>query len=406
MFFRSPFQKALELGMKPGADLSDELNKLEGFQLATKKDALALVDALKRLPKEECHDHYSTRLRTLAGLFQEIENGEVPAFEILCLQALPELLRLYDLLWGKDDEDNDDLHFILKIFAMYGYPAGVERLIQAAQEGYKSESYLWHVVFQSLSHVERVRNEAFAELSEPLPQGFIAVSLMDAATGVAIESGLEHHPFDSPAGHARLEQWLVDTREDQFSYAHSAAATLPFMSSPARERLLALAMDHVSADVQIEAAWAAAKIGNAGGITLLARACLDPQQSQKAQRYLNELDRADAIPDACQDADFQARARFMEWLMHPNELGRAPDELECIDHRMLPWPPEKEPSPFWIFRYRVHDKTGLDPDDVDCGLVGERDMVFLPQEDASPPPGRCLCDALRFGNGSKIGTLF
>lgn len=64
-----------------------------------------------------------------------------------------------------------------------------------------------------------------------------------------------------------------------------------------------------------------------------------------------------------------------DWLAHPNEFGRVPDELEILDHRKLRWPPEGAKKPFWVIRYRFRGSKGGrskggDADDTGCGLVG------------------------------------
>jgi hypothetical protein len=184
----------------------------------------------------------------------------------------------------------------------------------------------------------------------------------------------------------RLEHWLTDPDEEHFSYAVSAAAALPFVTDGGRDGLIALALDHRGADVQLEGAWAAAMLGRAAGIEWLSRACLDVNRAEKAQRYLTELDRADAIPVEVGDPGFKAMAEFSQWLAHPSELGRAPDELRIIDHRELAWPPARKRIPLWLIEYRVKDTTGLADDDVGIGLVGSVTFCFFSYGLTQRPP--------------------
>src|SRR5262249_53328145 len=83
---------------------------------------------------------------------------------------------------------------------------------------------------------------------------------------------------------------------------------------------------------------------------------------------------------------FMAKAQFAQWLAHPNELGRLPDELEIIDHRELDWPPEREIKALWLLKYRVKDQTGLKDDDVNVGLVGSVTFCLFTYELARRPP--------------------
>ena len=185
---------------------------------------------------------------------------------------------------------------MLKILAMYGSLAGAEKIVDAARRPLKPDAYMWHVILSAFSKGHPHRDYLFDRLSDPLPADFIAVALLDSANTAAIDGGLQRHPFDSPTGWKRLQSWLEDRDAENFSYAYSATTALPFVSDPPRNELLALAMDHVDASVQMEAAWAAGKLGREAGLKILARFCTDDNHSDVAQRYLTELGREDLIP--------------------------------------------------------------------------------------------------------------
>jgi hypothetical protein len=229
----------------------------------------------------------------------------------------------------------------------------------------------------------------FKELSDPMPSDFLALSRLDSANAAQREGAKFAHPFDSTAGKQQLERWLSDHDEEHFGYAVSAAAALPFISAPERDTLLGLAFGHPSAEVRLEAAWAAGKLGRDAGIEWLTRACLDVSLAEQARQYLTELGRADAIPAEAEDAGFRAKAEFAQWLAHPNELGRLPDELEIVDHRELQWPPEREPKQLWLIKYRVRDVTGLEADDVGVGLVGSVTFCLFSYKLEQRPPEDC-----------------
>ena len=385
--FSSPLQRAIARGMKPGGDLAAELGTLDDYVVRSRKDARAICDALAKLQlPPPPRPSMRSPLHALAALFQDVEGADAPAFEVLSKDGLPQLVRIFDAKIDTADEDADDLLFVLKVLAMYGSDEGAQRVIQAARKPLKPENYMWEPVLSCFSPAHPHRDEVFEALGDPLPPGFIAVALFDSANRSALEVGLARHPFDSPAGWQRLQRWVEDCDADHFSYAHSATAALPFLSNPPRDNLLALAMDHADPGVQMEAAWAAAKLGREGGLKLLARYCLDVNHSDGAQHYLTELGRPDLVPAEATEPSFQAKAEFARWLAHPSELGRPPDELEIVDHRTLAWPPEREPTPFWVIRYLVRDTTGLDDDDVDCGLVGSATWCFFSHKMHQRPP--------------------
>ena len=355
---------------------------------SARKDAKAICAALSKLPLQPSDGKgFSSPLHALTALFQDVDSRDAPAFDVLYEDGLSQLIRIFEAKIEHLDEENaDDLLFLLKILAMYGSREGAETIVDAARRPLQPDAYMWHVILSAFSEHHPYRDYVFESLSDPLPPGFLAVALLDSADSAAIEGELPGHPFDSEAGWARLQIWLEDHDVDHFSYAHSATAALPFVSNPPRDQLLALAMDHLDAGVQMEAAWAAGKLGREAGLKMLARFCLDVHHSDVAQRYLAELDREDLIPTEAKKPSFRAKAEFANWLAHPNELGKAPDELEIVDHRVLAWPPEREPKPFWLIRYRVCDQTGLEEDDVDCGLVGSTTWCFFMYNMHERPP--------------------
>ena len=281
---------------------------------------------------------------------------------------------------------SNPLLFILKILAFYGTTDGTLKIIEAARRPLQPDAYMWSVILGIFKPGHPQNELLYGSLGDPLPPGFIGVSLLDAANACLIEGVEMPHPFDSAEGMQRLRAWLTNAEEAEHSYAHSATAALPFLSHPDRDELLSLAMRHPDTDVQLEAAWAAGKLGREEGPRQLAEACRDLKHAQAAKHYLRELGREDAIPPEANDPSFDALAEFSRWLAHPNELGRTPDHLEIVDHRKLAWPPERELKPFWLIKYMVKDTTGLGEDDVDCGLVGSTTFCLFSKKLAQRPP--------------------
>jgi hypothetical protein len=384
---RTPLQLALDRGVQPGADLSDEIRGLGEVRVESRADAEAICRTLYLLAEAPSPVGGESALHALIGLFQDIAGPDCPAFTVMVHDGIPRLANLIrKCIFEKSRWDDDDLMFALKILAMYGTPDGTEVVIDAARKPLKPDGYMWSVILGAYKKDHPQRERLLSALREPLPTKFLAVALLDSANAGLIEGADEPHPFDSPAGKERLESWLTDPDPDHSSYAISATAALPFISGPERDQLLALALDHAVVDVQLEAAWAAARLGREAGIQVLARYCLVVDQSDRARRYLTELGREDAIPADATDPDFQARAEFALWLAHPNELGRAPDEVTIIDQRELNWPPERTPKPFWLVKYCVRDTTGLKDDDVGVGLVGSVTFSLFSYKLEERPP--------------------
>jgi hypothetical protein len=387
---RTPLQLALERGTQPGADLAEQLRKLGDYSIKSEADAEAVCRVLERLLPAGSAVGGESGFHALVGLFQDVDGSECPAFGVMAEKGIGLLVQIVDdALQEPSDRDADDLLFALKILAMYGTPEGTDTVLRAAQKPLQPDAYLWSLILSAYSAGHPEHERLFKQLSDPLPTDFLAVALLDSACA-ALRGGADcPHPFDSTAGKERLERWLTDGDEEHFSYAVSATAAIPFLSAPERDALLALAFDHPSTDVQLEAAWAAAKLRRDAGIKWLARSCLDVNVAERAKHYLTELGRPDAIPPEAGDAGFQARAEFAQWLAHPNELGRAPDQLEIVDHRELNWPPERESRQMWLIRYCLKDSTGLKTDDVGVGLVGSVTFCLFTYKLEQRPPEDC-----------------
>jgi hypothetical protein len=383
---RTPLRLALERGTKPGADLADELRKLQEFSIESKADAEAVCGVLREVAQPGSNVGGSSALYEIISLFRRVEGPDCPAFSVLAEQGTPLLAQIVDdALLHSGRLDSDAVLFALAILAGFGTPEGTNAVIRAARMPLQPDAYMWALILQAYTAGHGERTRLFEELSNPLPPDFLAVALIDSGNAAKRAGAADPHPFDSPAGIKQLECWLTNKDETHFSYAVSATAALPFIDRPERDGLLAIAFDHVDAGVQLEAAWAAASLGREAGINWLTRACLDFNLAVRAKHFLNELGRADAIPAESEDADFRAKAEFAQWLAHPSELGRFPEELEIVDHRELPWPPARTPKPMWLLRYRVKDTTGLKDDAIGVGLVGSITMCFGYKLEQHPP---------------------
>jgi hypothetical protein len=371
----SPLQAAVINSIEGGEDLSDKLHELEEYPISSRGDALTICRALEIVVEGELAPD-AFPLQDLIFLFQNVKNSACPAFSVLHDTGIPLLIRLVSQgLRQRDRFGEQDLLCALKVLAFYGTADGATMILKAARAPLAPHSYTWHLVFRAFGpeHPETAR--LLSELSHPLPESFIAVALLDAANQYRRQKKVARHPFDSTEGLARLKTYLRSTHDD--SYGVSAAAAIPFLTGRGRSQLLNLALKHANPTVAMEAAWAAAKLGNRQGIATLSSLCLDLNFAEQARQYLEELGLKDSIPEAARDPGFRACAEFSHWLAHPSELGRKPDQLTIVDHRQLPWPPAREPIPCWLIQYRAQAQSDLDEDDVGIGMVGSMTFCFF-----------------------------
>jgi hypothetical protein len=381
----TPLQVALEHGLADGGNLFETLNELDHYEIESLVDAEALVEALEEYRKRpiEAAGIFSS-FHQLVSLFQSVT--AVSPFQYLVRRGIPVLIQAYDDRLRFADEQQNELLFAVKIFARYGLEEGIDRLVQAAYHPILREGYLWSVIFEQLGDQDPLLPEIIDRLSDPLPDGFACVAFLDWVNRLSREEVISSHPFDTHDGVQKLRSWLRSSDEDDFSFAHSSAASLPFISEPHREQLLALAMDHPDPNVQMESAWASARLGSESGLKFLSRVCLDQNYSTTACAYLEELGRDDLIPDEANEPNFRAIADMCDWLAHPQEFGRPPDEIEQYDTRELFWPPTNDVRQVWLFRFRYIATEEGESDDCGLGFYGSSTFCLFDETNVDMSP--------------------
>ncbi|QGJ71110.1 Hypothetical protein PBC10988_28130 [Planctomycetales bacterium 10988] len=376
---QTKLQQALRAGLRPGGDLVSELKQCLDYPVESRQDALAICRALRKFPRSEdpilLPSLTFSPLQMLVYLFQAVETQE--AFNVLCEQGLPELARIFDAQFEHPEANCEEMLYLLKMFAAYSFEEAIPRIVVAAQDEHLCNGMLWPAIFSQFDEADSLREELMDNLSDPLPKGFARVAFLDFVNELALDGELEDHPFDCEEGVADFEKWLLSSEPDELSFAQSATGSLPFLSGPARENLLALALDHLSEPIQLEAAWAAAYLDRAPAVRFLQRYCLDPYYSVTACHYLEEVGREEAIPEAAREPDFRALSEMCLWLSHPSEFGTPPDEIEPYDSRVMFWPPTNDERQVWLFRYRYFAEEPGEEDDTGIGMVGSTTFALF-----------------------------
>jgi hypothetical protein len=203
----------------------------------------------------------------------------------------------------------------------------------------------------------------------PLPDEKIAFQLLETSNEMMLAEIISNHPFDTPVGYKQLASWLtqpVDHPDDEDipEVISASLAALAFVESREREALLKLAIQHPDKNVQLEAAWVAAKANHEFGVKALESLCKDIHSSAKAKSYLEEIGKRNAIPAEALEPNFAALARFSNLLPSLNV-----DKFDIVDHRELTWLPNDTKIKVWLIRHVTKEKYGLSPDRTTLGLV-------------------------------------
>lgn len=389
----SRLEQALERGLAPGGSLSQELGALGDYPLETVADARAVCLALKRYSEQlkqstaagEACD--CSGLHPLASLFQEAETDE--AYLVLEAHGLPILLEIFDqrLPLAIADE-GEDLIFVLKVFVVYGYAPGMQRIVTALRQPLDHDLFVWGVLFETVHNEHPDRQLICDQLRDPLPTGFAGVAYLDMVNRMAQQGEGLPHAFDTPAGIDLLRQWAQSERPEESSYAQSVAHAIPFLTRPERDELLQIVLNHEDQLVAVDGAAAAARLGREAGFQKLAQLCEDASVSYFACQHLRDIGREDLIPESAKNPHFQAVAELCAWLTLPDAYGEIPDEVEIIDHRVAHWPPTGDARPLWLIKY-TYAADPNDPDDypdVGIGMVGSETNVLFDETNPTQAP--------------------
>lgn len=378
----TPLQAALQADFSDAADLRARLDALGDYPIEWMADAELICSFLAELLSEEGLSQATgtdSPAMMLVGFFQDPATPET--YQLFSEAGLPMLVALFDAKWPERDNDPDSLLLLLKIFGMYNYRPGLERIVTAAKADFAANDFMWSLILRQIDREHPSRHQIVSLLREPLPTGIIAAAYLNLCNQLSLAGELLEHPFNTAAGHDQLTAWLKSQSPSAASIAQVATTSLPFISEPPQAKLLQIACAYPDPSVQLEGAWARARIGDERGFALLRQFCLEPIFSSTACAYLKEYDREYLIPAEALAPDFQAAAELSRWLAHPMEYARPPDELALVDQRELNWPPTNDRRRFWLFRYAYQQE---DQRESHFGLVGS--LTFSLRTPTNLPP--------------------
>ncbi len=266
---------------------------------------------------------------------------------------------LRELIRQSMEEGKGDPNYVmgaLELLVTHQQAQDIAMVAQLAHARFNPDRSLWSAVFRLYVNSEWSVQMVDA-LRDLCSHHNILIAYADAVNEIARSGRLRDHPFDTEGGVQLLRGWLTDEDKDAY-FAHGAAATLPFVSELHRAPLVDLALEHPNVQVKLEAAWALAVLGEEKGVNVLRFYTLAPQYSLIAQRYLNELDLYDKIPDKVCEPTFQATAILADWLAEQSDLRHPPDKMVVINHRQLFWPPTHDERDFWLIRFVYDEGVG------------------------------------------------
>ncbi len=95
-----------------------------------------------------------------------------------------------------------------------------------------------------------------------------------------------------------------------------------------------------------------------------------PQLRGLLYEMLKYCEKLDFFPAQYRDVKSQAEAALAHWLMHPNELQDAPEQIELVEEITRSLPPDGGEGTFFVFRYKMAEGHWAAKDGWLLGLAG------------------------------------
>ncbi len=374
-FFKSKIERAIDRGLRADGDLAKELSSIKDETASSAKDAAAILKVMKSLPVDQDLAHSKLEVESVIVKLMKQASPEGEGFRDIVVDGNIELLRIYrkfdQEIVEPDEQQTAVMLDALLTLTMFNSQEGTEAVIQAIRKSFAPQKYQWYSIMNWYAHSHRHSDLFFKTFHESLPSESYWDDLLSAANQAALADRLPIHPFDSQAGVTALQEMLKGPA------AVNAAVAIAFLRQEHRDQLEELVLKHEDKRVKLEAAWAYAKAGSEDGFKRLVEYTLDVSMSDDAKSYLEELGKGELIPEKANEPEFAAKATMSNWLAHPNELGKSPEELLVVDHRELDWPGLEQPQHFWLLRYHMKTEDPLQPIDSGVGLVGSMTWCFF-----------------------------
>lgn len=371
----SALSKTLKTWIKnPTSEISEKLRKISNSEVKTEAESKLICQALETIKSQlqaSFDEKIENNIYELTALFQNASIREAANYlNDTGIPLLIDILSTIELKQYKTQAFSSCVPMMLKMFALYKNQEGWSKLAECVKSDFKNEEYMWSVILNAASDNESKYDLIIQALKGKIPSGFLGICYLDMCNSIAIRTNTFKHPFNSQQGFTFLDAIVKNSDPASESYIVSATASIPFLAKEYQGRLLEAVSGHKSIDIQMEAAWAGAKMGSNEVVDKLAGFAKDYRYSTKAITYLNELHLEDKIPGEIQAPDFQALSEMCNWLAHPNEFGAYPDQAEVYYKRNLYWPPAKEVRSIYLIKYTYKNHKEDGSDDVGIGLVG------------------------------------
>lgn len=119
----------------------------------------------------------------------------------------------------------------------------------------------------------------------------------------------------------------------------------------------------------------------------IASLCRQPQYRPMLYQMLKHFERLDLVPSDVLSIEAQGAGILAYWMMHPNELQDAPDEIELVE--AIEKDIQGERATFLVYRYRMPSGHWAEKDGWLLGLAGPFVASEVPYSGLATAFSRC-----------------
>jgi hypothetical protein len=156
---------------------------------------------------------------------------------------------------------------------------------------------------------------------------------------------------EAPEKYAATTEQLTKLVGESVALVVALCDALAWIGDSTAIKELRSAMELRHRRIQVEAAAALARLGEADGLDHLVELAAQPLVRTRVLHYLDELDEIERVPEEHRTALARAAGELSAWLAEPTRFGIPPTLIELVDERQMYWPGFDEPQDCFLFRY-------------------------------------------------------
>ncbi|QGJ69555.1 Hypothetical protein PBC10988_12370 [Planctomycetales bacterium 10988] len=165
---------------------------------------------------------------------------------------------------------------------------------------------------------------------------------------------LEEHPTE----YADNAQQLSEMVAHAVGLGVATADALGWLGKKEHVGVLRKALDIGHRRLRAEAAVALGRLEENTGVEILLELSADPGSRLRAISYLEELEKADEIPEEHRSPVARAEGELALFLSQPSQYGFPPTQFDCLDQRTLRWPGSEMATECFLFDYTYQFPQG------------------------------------------------